>query len=73
MLETLEQLTAANTPLWLALVALGVSVIIIGIAKSGFGGGVGILAVPLTAAALNADTAVGVLLPLLIAGDMFAV
>lgn len=49
------------------------AVIIMGIAKSGFGGGVGILAVPLIANAMPADQALGVMLPILIVADMFAV
>ena len=44
-----------------------------GIAKSGFGGGVGILAVPLIANAMPADRALGVMLPILIVADLFAV
>lgn len=48
------------------------AVLIIGIAKSGFGGGIGILAVPLLALALNPEVAVGVLLPILILGDIVA-
>jgi len=49
------------------------AVIIMGIAKSGFGGGVGILAVPLIANAMPADQALGVMLPILIVADTFAV
>ncbi len=46
--------------------------LITGIAKSGFGGGIGILAVPLTAAVLPPTNALGTLLPLLIIADVFA-
>ena len=46
--------------------------VILGIAKSGFGGGIGILAVPLTANVLPADRALGVMLPMLLVGDVFA-
>jgi hypothetical protein len=49
------------------------AVIVMGIAKSGFGGGVGILAVPLIANAMPADRALGVMLPILIVADIFAV
>ncbi|MGB0766475.1 MAG: sulfite exporter TauE/SafE family protein [Phycisphaeraceae bacterium] len=49
------------------------AVIVMGIAKSGFGGGVGILAVPLIANAMPADRALGVMLPILIVADVFAV
>ena len=48
------------------------AVIVMGIAKSGFGGGVGILAVPLVAIAMPADRALGVMLPILIVADLFA-
>lgn len=51
---------------------LAVAILITGIAKAGFGGGVGILAVPLFAAALPAGRAIGMLLPLLIVADCFA-
>lgn len=53
-----------------ALTAL--AVLIIGLSKSGFGGGVGIVAVPLMAHALRVDRAVGVILPILIAADALA-
>ena len=47
---------------------------IIGIAKAGFGGGIAIIAVPLTASALprNADIAIGIMLPILMVGDFIA-
>ena len=48
------------------------AVLVIGLSKSGFGGGVGIVAVPLMAYALPVDRAVGVMLPILIAADAFA-
>jgi hypothetical protein len=48
------------------------AVIVMGIAKSGFGGGVGILAVPLVANAMPPDRALGVMLPILIVADSFA-
>ncbi len=53
------------------LAALGV--IILGIAKSGFGGGVGIVAVPMFAIAFGAQKGTAILLPLLIAADIFSV
>ena len=58
--------------MWWYVTALGLAAIILGMAKSGFGGGIGILAVPLTANVLPADQAIGVLLPMLIVGDVFA-
>jgi uncharacterized membrane protein YfcA len=58
-------------PAGLALAAAGV--IILGISKSGFGGGVGIIAVPLFAIAFGATRGNAILLPLLIAADVFSV
>lgn len=53
--------------------ALVLAVLVTGVAKSGFGGGVGILAVPLMAVAIDARNALGVMLPILIAADIAAV
>ena len=51
----------------------GAAVLVIGIAKSGFGGGVGLLAVPLFVMAVgSAPVAVGAMLPLLLAGDVMS-
>ena len=61
-----------DVPLWWYVSALVLASGLIGMAKSGFAGGIGILAVPLTASALPADKAIGVLLPILILGDVFA-
>lgn len=60
------------SPAW-AWPALLLAAMVIGVAKSGFGGGIGILAVPLVANVLAADHAVGVMLPVLIAADVVAV
>ncbi|MEI8197182.1 MAG: sulfite exporter TauE/SafE family protein, partial [Phycisphaerae bacterium] len=49
------------------------AVLITGIAKSGFGGGVGIVAVPLMALAFGAKSGNAILLPILIAADTFSV
>ncbi len=51
---------------------LSAAVLIMSMAKAGFGGGVGVLAVPLFAAALPPDRALGMLLPLLIVADCFS-
>lgn len=51
---------------------IGASVLVVGIAKAGFGGGIGILAIPLMAAAMGAQHMLGVMLPLLIACDIFS-
>ncbi len=48
-------------------------VVILGVAKSGFGGGVGIVAVPMFAIAFGAQRGTAILLPLLIAADIFSV
>ena len=68
----LQMIPEGVSPGW-ALAAMAAAVIVIGIAKSGFGGGIGILAVPLMAAALNPANALGVMLPVLITADVFAV
>lgn len=47
--------------------------LIIGVAKSGFGGGIGVLAVPLVGNVLAADHTVGVMLPVLMGADLVAV
>lgn len=62
-----------GVPLWWCWTALGLATLIFGIAKSGFGGGVGIVAVPLVANALRVEDALGVMLPLLIVADIVAV
>lgn len=62
-----------GTPGWLYVTLLVSAVVVMGIAKSGFGGGVGILAVPLVMFALPPGRALGVMLPILIVADSFAV
>jgi hypothetical protein len=55
------------------------AVLLIGVTKSGFGSGVGLMIVPMTAIAMghipgrDSEMALGLLLPLLIAGDLIAV
>ena len=44
----------------------------IGVAKAGFGGGLGMLVTPLCVLAFGPKTAIGILLPLLCAGDLFS-
>lgn len=59
---------------WLSWLLASAAVVLVGIAKSGFGGGVGIVAVPLFVMAFNDSTrAIGALLPLLIAADILSV
>ncbi len=50
-----------------------VSVVFVGIAKAGFGGGVGVVATPLIALTIPVFDAAAILLPLLIVCDVFAV
>lgn len=71
--DAFTQALAPGVPLWAAVLAAATAAVVLGVAKSGFGGGVGILAVPLTALALDPRLAMGVLLPVLIAADLFAV
>lgn len=63
----------ADTPVWLWVLCAVSAVVIIGIAKSGFGGGIGVVATPLLAVAMPTTNAVGILLPVLIVADIFAV
>jgi uncharacterized protein len=62
---------------WWLLTAL--AIFLIGVTKSGFGSGVGLMIVPMTAIAMGhipdrgSEAALGLLLPLLIAGDFIAV
>src|SRR5438067_12487376 len=64
------------SPWWL-MVALGV--FLIGVTKSGFGSGLGLMVVPVIVIAMGripgqgADAALGLMLPLLLVGDLIAV
>ena len=54
------------------------AILLIGVTKSGFGSGVGLMIVPMTVMAMDqthyrAERALGLMLPLLVAGDLFAV
>ena len=51
---------------------VGLAVVVIGISKAGFGGGLGILAVPLMAAVMPPGCMLGVMLPVLIAADILS-
>jgi hypothetical protein len=51
---------------------VGAAVVVIGISKAGFGGGLGILAIPLMAAVMPAGHMLGVMLPVLIAADILS-
>jgi hypothetical protein len=57
----------------LAWIAIGTSALLVGLSKAGFGAGAGILAVPLMTIGLgSAQDMLPVLLPVLIAGDVFS-
>ena len=58
------------TAFWILAV---LSVVFVGIAKAGFGGGVGVVATPLMALTIPVADAAAILLPLLIVCDIFAV
>ncbi len=64
--------TCPDVASWLYYSVGVLATLIVGIGKAGFGGGVGIVAVPILAIVLPTDTVLGVLLPLLIAGDVFS-
>ena len=51
---------------------LGIASLLVGISKAGFGAGVGIAAVPLMTLVLPPTQMLGILLPLLITGDIFS-
>ena len=63
-------------PWWLV---VGLGMFLVGVTKSGFGGGVGLMIVPLTAIAMEhipgrgSEAALGLMLPLLVLGDLIAV
>ena len=68
----MDALAIADYPLafWLSAVA---AVVMVGIAKAGFGGGVGVVATPLMALTISVVDAAALLLPLLIVCDAFSV
>lgn len=62
----------ANVDPALYYICVGLAVVTIGIAKAGFGGGIGILAVPLMAMVMPAEQMIGVMLPVLILADILS-
>lgn len=54
---------------WVYYVCVGASVLITGISKSGFGGGIGIVAIPIMSLVMGPKQMLGVQLPLLVACD----
>ncbi len=73
LFDMLAGLPPSDIPAWWYWTALALAAWVIGVAKSGFGGGVGILAVPLVASTVGGERGVGVILPVLIAADVVAV
>ncbi len=57
---------------WWYYLAVGLGVLVVGISKGGFGGGTGILAVPLIASVMSPQHMLGLLLPVLIAADLLS-
>lgn len=57
---------------WPSLLVAGFAVLFIGVAKAGFGGGLAMLVTPLCVLAFGPKNAIGILLPLLCAGDAFS-
>lgn len=55
-----------------SLLVASIAVLFIGLSKAGFGGGLGMLTTPLCVLAFGARDAIGILLPLLCAGDAFS-
>lgn len=58
--------------LWLHHLIAGLAVLFIGLSKAGFGGGLGMLTTPFCVMAFDSRSAIGILLPLLCAGDLFS-
>ncbi|KAF0177588.1 MAG: hypothetical protein FD161_2392 [Limisphaerales bacterium] len=58
---------------WSSILLAATAVLFIGLSKAGFGGGLGMLTTPLCVIAFGAKDAIGILLPLLCAGDAFSV
>src|SRR4030065_717307 len=57
---------------WENIVVASLAVLFIGFSQAGFGGGPGMLTTPLCALAFPPRDAIGMLLPLLCAGDLFS-
>lgn len=57
---------------WGSIIIAVLTALFIGISKAGFGGGLGMLTTPLCVLAFGPKDAIGILLPLLCAGDLFS-
>ncbi len=60
-------------PFWMCVTFTAAGVLLIGVAKAGFGGGVGFLTTPLMSLVIPPRFVIGTLLPLLMVGDAFVV
>ena len=60
-------------PFWMCVLFTATGVLLIGVAKAGFGGGVGFLTTPLMSLVIPPRFVIGTLLPLLMVGDAFVV
>lgn len=58
---------------WSSILLAATAVMFIGLSKAGFGGGLGMLTTPLCVIAFGPKDAIGILLPLLCAGDAFSI
>lgn len=56
-----------------ALLLVSLTALLVGVAKAGFGGGVGVIATPLVALAMPVPEAAALMLPVLIGADIFNV
>jgi len=72
MAEFLVPTIEMDVPAWQFYVFVSLGVVVVGIAKGGFGGGIGILAVPLLALAMPTGKMLGMLLPILIVADILS-
>jgi uncharacterized membrane protein YfcA len=61
----------SEDPVWQIIIGVAAA-LFIGIAKAGFGGGLGILVTPLAALVYPSRQAIGIVLPLLIVADIFS-
>ena len=66
-------LISCDYPLSICLIITIIAVILIGISKAGFGGGVGIVTTPLLSLVFPAKTVIGFLLPVIIIADWFII
>jgi uncharacterized protein len=71
-LSSLLPTIPAGVPPWWYYTAIGLSVVLTGLSKAGFGGGVGILALPLMALVVGPAQMLGITLPLLIVCDILS-